>query len=553
LFYYHVLISVRKKIKALLIFRVLKIDIFKIPFLTGPTKFTTGGIRMEQRDQLQRTLKPSWVWAIAFGSAVGWGAFVLPVDWMGMAGPLGVIIGFSIGALLMIIIAFSYGFLVEKLPISGGEFTYAYFGLGRYHSFICGWFLTLGYMSIVALNASALALLGKFVLPSIVEQGFMYSIAGWEVYAGEVLVACIALVVFAFINIRGADLSGFSQFVFCIALIGGLALLTIGMLLHPSSSMTNMQPLFNPGVGTMSSIIAILAIAPWAYIGFSNIPQAAEEFDFPPKKSFKLIVVALLCAAAAYCLVIIATGIGQSWTSAVKAGSIWGTGTIVRNAYGMWGVILLSFALLMGIFTGLNGFYASTSRLLFAMGRAKVLPAAFGKLHPKYKTPHIGILFTLGVTLFAPLFGRQALLWVVDMSALGVTIAYFYTCFIAFRLFRWSDSSKSSPRGISIVAPVRKFLSLLGVITSIVFILLLVVPGSPGFLGAPSWIALAIWVGLGGIFFITRFKNYSAIPKDVMDHYVLGDYVDELAQDELAQDELDPDDFAPVAATSKGV
>lgn len=481
---------------------------------------------MAEREQLQRTLKPHWVWAIAFGSAVGWGAFVLPVDWMSMAGPLGVIIGFLIGAGLMIIIGVSYGFLVEKLPVSGGEFAYAYYGLGRYHAFLCGWFLTLGYMSIVALNASALALLGKFVLPSIVEQGFMYNIAGWEVYAGEVVIACIALVVFAFVNIRGSDLSGFAQFVFCIALIAGLVLLTIGMVLHPSSSFTNLQPVFKPGVSAISSIIAIVAIAPWAYIGFDNIPQAAEEFNFSPKKSFKLIVLALLCAGFAYAIAIIATGVGQSWTSSVDAGSVWGTGTIVENAYGVWGVLLLSFALMMGVFTGLNGFFVSTSRLLFAMGRAKVLPKAFGKLHPKYKTPHVGILFTMAVTMFAPFFGREALLWVVDMSALGVTIAYFYACFVAFRLFKWSNNSVEHESRITIVAPGRKFFSLLGVITSTVFFLLLVVPGSPGFLGTPSWIALFVWIALGAIFFLTRFKKYRAIPKADMDHYVLGDYAD---------------------------
>jgi amino acid transporter len=487
---------------------------------------------MEQREQLGKTLKPHWVWAIAFGSAVGWGAFVLPVDWMSMAGPLGVIIGFGIGAVLMIIIGVSYGFLVKKLPVSGGEFAYAYYGLGRYHAFFCGWFLTLGYMSIVALNASAIALLGKFVLPSIIEQGFMYNIAGWEVYVGEVVIAIISLIIFALINIRGSDLSGFSQFVFCIALLAGLILLTIGMTMHPSSSFSNLQPAFKPGIGAISSIVAIVAIAPWAYIGFSNIPQVAEEFDFSPKKSFKLIVIALLCACFAYCIAVFATGVGQSWTSVVEAGSVWGTGTIVQNAYGVWGVVLLSFALLMGVFTGLNGFYASTSRLLFAMGRAKVLPKAFGTLHPKYKTPHVGILFTLVVTSLAPFFGRQALLWVVDMSSLGVTIAYFYACFVAYRLFKWSHSSADNARGVSIVAPGRKFLSLLGVCTSIAFFLLLVTPGSPGFLGTPSWIALLVWIGLGAIFFLSRFKKYRAIPKDELDHYVLGDFADKETETE---------------------
>lgn len=486
---------------------------------------------MEQRQQLAKTLKAHWVWAIAFGSCIGWGAFVLPVDWMAMAGPMGVIIGYSIGAILMIIIGVSYGFLVEKIPVSGGEFAYAYYGLGRYHAFFCGWFLTLGYMSIVALNASALALLAKFTLPAFFpEGGGLYSIAGWEVHIGEILIACLALVFFAFLNIRGASLSGFSQFVFCIGLIVAVVLLTVGMVFHPSSSFSNLQPLFKPGTSSIAAIAAIIAIAPWAYVGFDNIPQAAEEFDFHPRKSFKLIVWALICAGLTYAFLIIATGVGQSWTSAVDAGYMWGTGSIVEGAFGKLGVIILSFAIMMGVFTGLNGFYVSTSRLLFAMGRAKVIPHAFGKLHAKHGTPTWGIILTMLMTLAAPFFGREALLWVVDMAALGVTIAYFYTCFIAFRLFKWSANDAGDIQDTSLIAPGRKFVALLGVLSSIGFFLLLVVPGSPGFLGKPSWIALLVWVALGAIFFLARFKSYRAIPKKELDYYILGDYQDKQAE-----------------------
>ncbi|MFD1705697.1 APC family permease [Siminovitchia sediminis] len=478
---------------------------------------------MEQREQLAKSLKPHWVWAIAFGSAIGWGAFVLPVDWMGMAGPLGVIIGYSIGALLMILIGVCYGYLIERLPVSGGEFVYSYYGLGRYHAFFCGWFLTLGYMSIVALNASALALLGKFIFPSIVEVGHLYTIAGWKVYAGETILACSALVIFAFLNIRGTSLSGFSQFIFCNGLVGGVILLTIAMFMHPTSSPAHLQPLFNPDKPVIVSILAIVAIAPWAYVGFGNIPQAAEEFDFHPRKSFSLIVTALLCSGLTYSVMIIATGVGMPWTSAVDAGYVWGTGVIVENAYGKIGVSLLTFALLMGIFTGLNGFYVSTSRLLFAMGRAKILPIGFAKLHSKHKTPYMGIFFTMAVTLSAPFFGREALLWVVDMASLGVTIAYFYACFVAYRLFNWSEQPSSQKEQL-IVAPWKKFFSLLGVICSSSFFLLLVVPGSPGFLSKPSWIALLVWIALGAIFFLTRFKYYKEIPDEALDQYILGDH-----------------------------
>jgi amino acid transporter len=125
-----------------------------------------------------------------------------------MAGPLGVIIGYTIGAFLMIIIGVSYGFLAEKLSVSGGEFAYAYYGLGRYHAFLCGWFLTLGYLSIVALNASAFALLGKFIFPSFVEQGYLYTNAGWDIYVVEILLPLSVLIVFALMNIQGAKIWG---------------------------------------------------------------------------------------------------------------------------------------------------------------------------------------------------------------------------------------------------------------------------------------------------------------------------------------------------------
>src|SRR5690625_1869734 len=113
---------------------------------------------MKERETLKKSLKPHWVWAIALGSSIGWGAFVQPTSWMAGVGPLGVIIGFLIGALLMMLIAISYGFLIRSFPVSGGEFAYSYISVGRTHAFISGWFLTLGYICIVGLNASAFAL-----------------------------------------------------------------------------------------------------------------------------------------------------------------------------------------------------------------------------------------------------------------------------------------------------------------------------------------------------------------------------------------------------------
>src|SRR5690625_1305754 len=111
------------------------------------------------------------------------------------AGPLGVITRFFIGAALMMLIAVSYGFLIKSFPVSGGEFAYAFISLGRKHAFISGWFLTLGYICIVALNASAFSLMIKYVFPSVIEVFHLYTVAGWDVYGMEILIASIGLAV----------------------------------------------------------------------------------------------------------------------------------------------------------------------------------------------------------------------------------------------------------------------------------------------------------------------------------------------------------------------
>lgn len=479
----------------------------------------------EERPELSKTLKPHWVWAIALGSAVGWGSMVLPADWLATAGPMGAALGLAIGGILMIIIAVSYGFMIENFPVSGGEFAYAYLGFGRDHAFVCGWFLTLGYLSIVALNASALALLGKFVLPGITQVGLMYTVSGYEVYFGEVVVASFFLIVFAWMNSRGASLSGELQFVFCVVLIAGIVLMSIGAFLHPSTSLSNLQPMFSPEVPALSAVLAMVAIAPWAYVGFDNVPQAAEEFDFSPAKAFGLIVLALLFAGALYVAMIFATAVGVPWQELVATRPIWGTGDVMWQLFGSLGTLVLAISVCMGVFTGLNGFYISASRLLFAMSRARILPPAFARLHATHRTPYIGIIFVCAVCLLAPWFGRQVLLWIVDMSAVGVTIAYFYACAAAYKLFRWRPDEASGAQAGRLhgaVSPVKKTLSLIGALCGLAFLGLLIIPGSPGFLGAPSWIALIGWILLGGIFYASRVKAYRQIPKADLDYLIFG-------------------------------
>lgn len=483
------------------------------------TNGTMGSLMSEESGRLPQNLKPHWVWAIALGSAIGWGAFILPSDWIQTAGPMGALIGMTIGGLLMVVVGVSYGFLARVFPVSGGAFAYTLIGLGRRHAYVCAWFMTLGYVSIVALNASALGVLARHIVPEVAEFGYLYTVAGWDVHLGEVVIATAGLLIFAVLNVKGGGNSARIQFYMCVLMIGTMVIVFLGVLMAPQGQISNIQPLFSPDRSAWAGILAIVAIAPWAFIGFDNIPQTAEEFSFSSAKAFRLIALSLIVATVLYLLMIATTAVGAPWQESLGRHSVWLTADVVRDAMGIPGVVLLCAAAAMGIATGLNGFYMSSSRVLLAMSRAQMIPVGFGKLHPKYRTPVLGIWFTCAVSFVAPWFGRTALNWIVDMASIGFTFAFAYTCLCAYRLFRWSNEQEPVEGAASTT---RKLLAGCGVVVAFAFMAILLIPGSPAQLSVPSLVAMAVWALLGIAFYAMTFKRSESLDDDSLDVAVLG-------------------------------
>ena len=99
-------------------------------------------MKNETNLNLERKLKPINVWSLALGSIIGWGAFVMPgTTFLPKSGTLGSAIGLAIGALIMITIALNYGYMVQKYPVAGGEYTFTKKTFGHKNAYICGWFL----------------------------------------------------------------------------------------------------------------------------------------------------------------------------------------------------------------------------------------------------------------------------------------------------------------------------------------------------------------------------------------------------------------------------
>lgn len=450
----------------------------------------------EKRVKLQRVMRPVDVWGLALGAIIGWGCFVLPgTAFLPKAGPGGTAMGMLIGALLIIVIAVSYGYLIRKFPISGGEFIYAKEAFGKRNAFVCGWAMILAYWSLIPLNATALAMISRYLFPGIIQQGLLYEIAGWEVYAGEVILASSAIILMALLNIRGIKQAAWMQTAIALTLVG--CILVITFLVFCISDWSNLAPGFPDGRRWWKGVFSIVAMAPWAFIGFDCIPQSAEEYNFSHRKSTFIMISAVLVAAILYIAVCAVTAVGvEPWQQLLDSRNAWPTGYVVRNTMGLAGIIVLGVAMFCAVVSGMNAFYISTSRLMYAMAKEGSLPKWFEHLSPKYGTPSNAILFTMAMSLFAPWFGREILLWIVDMTSVGAAIVFAYTTGSAAVIGYKNGSMKYTVFGI------------VGCLFSLFFLSLLIIPGMPGYLTFQSRVVLFVWILIGVAFYFTIRKSY---------------------------------------------
>ena len=478
----------------------------------------------EQRATLEKSLNPANIWAVALGSIIGWGCFIQSPNWMVKAGgPLPLTVGFILGGLLMIVVGMSYAYMIAKFPVSGGEFAYAFVGFGPTASFVCGWMLLIGYVGIVVLNATAVPVLFSVVAPGLLQVGHLWTIAGWPVYMGEVIVSIVIALIFGFIAIRGAEAAGNTQLLMCVLLCAAVLVILFGTILTGNFQMPNLQPASGQfDVPFIKGVILIIAMAPFLYVGFDCIPQAAEEFNFPPNKTLALIISAIGIGAFFYAAIAVVTAAVMPWMEMVElknaAGNpeSWRTGAMIKQALGTAGTIFVVVAVLAGMFTGIGGFYMSSSRLLFGMARAKMLPKWFGYIHPTYKTPSHAILFVMVIAVLVPFIGREVLNWFVDMAAVGTGFGYFFTCAGAYVVLTKGLVPKSSDDISPVVAAAGAFISA-------AIIGLQVIPGMPAFLSVPCWCALAVWVALGVIFYFAAAGEFRKLSVGMVNYLITGD------------------------------
>lgn len=430
------------------------------------------------------------VFSIVLGSIIGWGSFMLPgTKFLQEAGVINTTIGLFLGALFIITIQSSYYVMLENHNDEGGEFSFTYKHCGRNHGFIVGWFLLLAYLTIIPLNGTAFPLVIRKIFGDLFQFGYLYSIAGYQVYIGEVIISSLIVIVFAYVNIKGIKESAKVQNMIALTLVFLVFTVFITMFIKVDRTKFLNNYIYNYEFN-LGEVLKIFAITPFAFVGFDAIPQVCKEFNFSAKAASLIAVAAVSIGSIIYSILNLTTALVYSPQEAIALD--WALGTGVLSTLGNFGFLLLVIALSAAVTSGINGFMISTSKLMGSISNHQMVPKKYGYVNENGVFKN-AILFATIISLIAPWFGREVILWIVDMSSLGAAIAYLYVCLIAFRL------------GGTIF---RKTMSILGVIASSLTILLLLIPSSPAALGKESLIALALWIILGTIFYIKVVSTY---------------------------------------------
>ncbi|MCY4059821.1 MAG: amino acid permease, partial [Gammaproteobacteria bacterium] len=242
-----------------------------------------------------------------------------------------------------------------------------------------------------------------------------------------------------------------------------------------------------PAVGILSVVIMVPAML----VGFDVLPQSAEEIDLPARRIGVLLAFSLVLAVLWY------AGVSFAVASAIPNASLGDARMATADAAtALWNNEWAGSALIVGgiggILTSWNAFIIGGSRVMFALAESGALPAAFARLHPRYRTPHLAIVALGVLSCISPFFGRTILVWLINTGSLAVVVAYVFVP-IAFLVLR--KRQPELPRPFKIRAPqlVGWTAILLGIA-----LLCLYLPGSPSALAWPyEWVIVAGWAAVG--------------------------------------------------------
>lgn len=423
------------------------------------------------------------VFSLVIGSIIGWGSFTLPgKQFLSQSGVINTTLGLFVGGALVMIIQVAYHIMLKHNTEEGGEFSYALNNLGRGHGFIVGWSLSLCYLSMIPLNASAFVLLFKVLFGEKFSFGYLYSIAGYSVWISDIIIMSFIIIVFMIVNIRGLHLSSFVQNIMSTLLVIIVFILVVFVGFKSDLKTFESNYLSNYGF-SFSEVSSVIAIVPFLFVGFDVVPQVAKELKFKAHKATLITLVSIIFGVLIYSLLNLIAGF--SFSPSEARATDWAVADSVIKTTGYIGFSFMLIALWAAINGGINGFMIASSKLIASLSDNKIMNKKYNIKNANGVYPY-AIVFVSCVSLLAPWIGREVILYIVDISSVLAAVAYGYVSYVSY---------------IYSVKRSDKVLCLLSLVVSFGFILLLLCPLSPAVLKLPSLVILLIWTLVGYIIY----------------------------------------------------
>lgn len=423
------------------------------------------------------------------------------------AGPA-LMLSFIITAVVCSFTALCYAELASMVPISGSAYTYSYATLGEVIAWIIGWDLIIeyavgnvgvaiswanyfrafleGFDVHVPLWASMeYRAYGKAVAdglttwdaaPQILGQPFVFNFLA----AGIVLLITVVLVW----GIR--ESVQFNTVMVIVKVVVLLFFIAVGFFYVRPENYAPFAPQGFAGISTAAAVVF------FAYIGFDAVSTVAEETRDPQRNMPIGIIGSLIVCTILYVLVA-AVFTGMMPFETLRAANIANQAEpltfALRHAAGDQAasrfidiaVGLTAFGAVIATTAVLLVFQLGQPRIFFSMARDGLLPAAFAKVHPRFKTPHITTILTgIFVAAFA---GVASLDEMVDLTNIGTLFAFILVC-AGVIVLRRTDPDRTRPFRVpgGIVLPILGILSCLYLIY---------------FLPPTSWLRFAAWLNFG--------------------------------------------------------
>jgi APA family basic amino acid/polyamine antiporter len=389
-----------------------------------------------QRGGLRRVLGLWQLTAIGLGGIIGVGIFVLTgTVAANQAGPA-VVLSFLIAGVASAAAALCYAEFASLIPVSGSAYTYGYAVLGEFAGWIIGWDLLLEYALIAAVVAvgwsgyvQALLAAAGIALP-VWAQGAWGSAPGRVMNLPAIL---IALLITALLATRTEWGARFNAVIVAIKIAAALLVIAAGVAFVKP---VNWHPFMPFG---LHGVVAGASIVFFAVFGYDMLTTAAEEAENPQRDLPRAVVLSLGIAMLLYvaiCLVL--TGMvpyGTLDNPAPVAGAF--------TAIGLPRIMIaISLASICGITSVIFANLLAGARIWFALSRDGLLPAWFGAVHPRWRTPfRTTILLGLVTAAAAGSFPLDELAKLVNIGVLG---AFIVIC-SAVTVLRWRQPALRRP------------------------------------------------------------------------------------------------------------